>query len=86
MEIGPDRRAARQTTLAAGLALSLTAWDVIQPQLAVDPTPLGPATATKPWLQDEATRIPEGKATLEAFSSRSEQSPAAIQSRATCRI
>src|SRR5271163_1845345 len=63
----------------AGLALLLTTCGVIQPKLATDPNTLAPPTATKSWASEEATRIPGGKATLDAFSARSAPSPAAIQ-------
>src|SRR5271155_4946640 len=64
----------------AGLALLLTTCGVIQPKLATDPNALAPPTATKSWAPEEATRIPGGKATLDAFSARPAPSPAAIQS------
>src|SRR6516225_11743002 len=63
----------------AGSALLLTACGAIQPKLATDPNALAPPSATKSWAPQEATRIPGGKATLDAFSSRSTLSPTAIQ-------
>src|SRR6202045_3236837 len=63
----------------AGLALLLAACGAIQPKLATDPNALAPPTATKSWAPEEATRIPGGKATLDAFSSRSASSLPAIQ-------
>src|SRR5499427_2207727 len=63
----------------AGLALLLAACGAIQPKLATDPNLLAPPTATKLWAPEEATRIPGGKATLDAFSARSAPTPAAIQ-------
>jgi outer membrane protein TolC len=47
--------------------------------LATDPNALAPPTATKSWPPEEAARIPDGKATLEAFSARSISTTAAIQ-------
>jgi outer membrane protein len=52
---------------------------VIQPELATNPNALAPPAAAKPWAPEEAARIPEGKATLEAFSAQPDPSPAAIQ-------
>ena len=63
----------------AGSALLLTACGAIQPKLATDPNALAPPSAIKSWAPQEATRIPGGKATLDAFSSRSTLSPTAIQ-------
>src|SRR5262252_1503801 len=63
----------------AGLALLLAACGAIQPKLATDPNLLAPPTATRSWAPEEATRIPGGKAALDAFSARSVPSPAAIQ-------
>jgi outer membrane protein TolC len=57
----------------------LAACGAIQPKLATDPNALAPPTATKSWAPEEATRIPGGKATLDAFSGRSRPPPAAIQ-------
>jgi outer membrane protein TolC len=62
-----------------GSALLLMACGVVQPKLATDPNALTPPTATKPWAPEEATRIPGGKDTLDAFFSRSAPSPALIQ-------
>ena len=62
-----------------GLALLLAAYGAIQPKLATDPYSLAPPTVTKLWAPEEATRIPGGKATLDAFSARSDPPPAAIQ-------
>jgi outer membrane protein TolC len=61
------------------LALLLAACGAIQPKLATDPNSLAPPTAAKLWAPEEATRIPGGKATLDAFSARSDPPPAAIQ-------
>src|SRR5580704_12277936 len=72
-------RTARLRASLAGLALLLAACGAIQPKLATDPNALAPPTATKSWAPEEATRIPGGKATLDAFSSRSASSPPAIQ-------
>jgi hypothetical protein len=86
-----DPRPAKSTCTArlraspAGLALLLTACGAIQPKLASDPNSLAPPTATKLWAPEEATRIPGGKATLDAFSARSAPAPAAIQPRARLR-
>ena len=63
----------------AGSALLLTACGAIQPKLATDPNALAPPSATKSWAPEEAARIPGGRATLDAFSSRSALSPTAIQ-------
>jgi outer membrane protein len=63
----------------AGLAYLLTACGAIQPKLATDPDSLAPPTATRLWAPEEATRIPGGKATLDAFSARSASSPAGFQ-------
>jgi outer membrane protein TolC len=57
----------------------LAACGAIRPKLAADPDALAPATATKLWSPEEATRIPGGKATLDAFSARSAPAAAAIQ-------
>ena len=65
----------------AGSAGLLAACGAIEPKLATDPNALAPPTAAKSWAPQEATRIPGGKATLEAFSARSAASPAAIQPR-----
>src|SRR5260370_39405857 len=72
----------------AHLRASLAAWagllaacGAIQPKLATDPNALAPPTATKSWAPEEATRIPGGKATLDAFSAPATASPAAIQAR-----
>src|SRR3984893_6244808 len=72
-------RTARLRASLAGLALLLAACGAIQPKLATDPNALAPPTATKSWAPEEATRIPGGKATLDAFSARSAASPAATQ-------
>ena len=64
--------------LLAGLAGLLAACGAIQPKLATDPNAFAPPTATKSWAPEEATRIPGGKATLDAFSARSAPSSAAI--------
>jgi outer membrane protein TolC len=56
----------------------LAACGAIQPKLATDPNAFAPPTATKSWAPEEATRIPGGKATLDAFSARSAPSSAAI--------
>jgi outer membrane protein len=72
-------RPTRLKALVAGLALVVAACGAIQPKLATDPNTLAPPTATKPWASEEATRIPGGKATLEAFSTRSTPSSAPIQ-------
>ncbi len=64
---------------SAGWACLLAACGPIQPKLAIDPNTLAPPTATKSWAPEEATRIPGGKATLDAFSARSPPSPATIQ-------
>jgi outer membrane protein len=72
-------RTARLRASLAGLALLLAACGAIQPKLATDPNALAPPTATKSWAPEEATRIPGGKAALDAFSTRSAPSPAAIQ-------
>src|SRR6202048_1511422 len=63
----------------AGLALLLAACGATEPKLATDPNAFAPPTATKSWAPEEATRIPGGKATLDAFSARPAASPAAIQ-------
>jgi outer membrane protein TolC len=65
--------------LRAGLAGLLAARGAIQPKLATDPNALAPSSATKLWAPEEATRIPGGETTLDAFSGRSTLSPAAIQ-------
>jgi outer membrane protein len=57
----------------------LTACGTIQPRLATDPNALAPPSSTTSWAPAEATRIPGGKATLEAFSARSTATPPAIQ-------
>ncbi len=67
-----------KTSLAGSVGL-LAACGQIQPKLATDPNALAPPTATKSWAPEEATRIPGGMATLDAFSARSAASPAAIQ-------
>ncbi len=51
----------------------------IQPKLATDPNALAPPSATKSWSPEGATRIPSGKATLDAFAAPTQPSPAAIQ-------
>jgi outer membrane protein len=66
-------RPAPQTALMAGLALSLAAC------AAIDPYAAAPPTAAKPWAPEELARIPGGKATLDAFSTQSDQSQASIQ-------
>jgi hypothetical protein len=65
--------------LSAGWACLLAACGAIQPQLAAEPDALAPPFANKPWAPEEAVRIPGAKATLEAFSSRSTATPAAIE-------
>lgn len=65
--------------LSAGWACLLIACGEVQPQLAVDPHALAPPTATKSWAPDGATRIPGGKATLDAFSARPAPRPSDIQ-------
>ena len=70
---------ARLRASPAGLALLLAACGAIQPKLATDPTSLAPPTAAKPWAPEEASRIPGGKATLDAFSARSDPPRATIQ-------
>ena len=65
----------------AGSAGLLAACGAIEPKLATDRNALAPPTAAKSWAPQEATRIPGGKATLDAFSARSAASPAAIQPR-----
>jgi outer membrane protein TolC len=65
--------------LLAGSAGLLAACGAVQPKLATDPNALAPPTATKSWAPEEATRIPGGKATLDAFSARPAPSPAEIQ-------
>jgi outer membrane protein TolC len=67
-----------KVSLAGSVGL-LAACGQIQPKLATDPNSLTPPTATKLWAPEEATRIPGGKATLDAFSARSPPTPAAIQ-------
>jgi outer membrane protein len=67
-----------KTSLAGSVGL-LAACGQIEPKLATDPNALAPLTATKSWEPEEATRIPGGMATLDAFSARSAASPAAIQ-------
>ena len=57
----------------------LAACGTIQPRIATDPNALAPPSATTSWAPAEATRIPGGKATLEAFSARSTATPPAIQ-------
>ena len=57
----------------------LAACGPIQPRLATDPNALAPPSATTSWASAEAARIPGGKATLEAFSTRSTAAPPAIQ-------
>jgi outer membrane protein TolC len=70
---------ARLTASLAGLVLVLAACGAIRPQLATDPHALAPPTATKSWAPEEATRIPGGQATLDAFSARSAPPSSAIQ-------
>jgi outer membrane protein TolC len=65
--------------LSAGSACLLAACGLIQPRLAIDPNALAPPTASKSWAPGEATRIPGGKATLDAFSGRPPSTPAAIE-------
>jgi outer membrane protein len=68
--------------LKASLAAMAGLWagcEAIQPQLATDPNALTPPSATRSWAQEEATRIPGGKSTLDAFAVLSAPSPAAIQ-------
>jgi len=57
----------------AGLALPLAAC------AAINPYALAPPIASKPWAPQEVTGVSDGKATLEAFSAHSDQSPTAIQ-------
>src|SRR6201987_1029802 len=71
-------RTVEPRALLAGLASLLAACGAIQPKLATDPNAFAPPTATKSWAPEEATRIPRGKGTLDAFSARSAPSPAAI--------
>src|SRR6202043_2714133 len=73
------RAAPRLGASLTGVAGMLTACGAIEPKLATDPNALAPPTATKSWAPEEATRIPGGKATLDAFSSRSASSLPAIQ-------
>jgi outer membrane protein TolC len=72
-------RIARLRASLAALAGLLVACGGIQPKLATDPNALAPPSATKSWSPEEATRIPGGKATLDAFSARSAPSAATIQ-------
>ncbi len=72
---------ARLRASLAGLVLVLAACGAIRPQLATVPNALAPPSATKSWAPEEATRIPGGKATLDAFSGWSAPSPSAIQPR-----
>jgi outer membrane protein len=65
--------------LSVSWACLLAACGPIQPQLAINPDASAPPTATTPWAPEEATRIPGGKATLDAFSARSAPTPGAIQ-------
>ena len=67
--------------LLAGLAGLLAACGAIQPKLATHPNAFAPSSATKLWAPEQATRIPGGKAALDAFSGRSILSPAALQPR-----
>jgi outer membrane protein TolC len=76
---GPKSLHPARLAFVVGSALLLVACGVVQPKLATDPNALTPPTATKPWAPEEATRIPGGKATLDAFSGRSAPSPALIQ-------
>jgi outer membrane protein TolC len=61
------------------LAGFLASCGGIQPKLATDPNALAPPSSTKSWAPEEATRIPGGKATLDAFSARPTPTPAAIE-------
>lgn len=70
---------AQLTASLAGLAGLLAGCEAIQPNLATDPNALTPPSATRLWAPEEATRIPGGKSTLEAFAVSSAPSPAAIQ-------
>jgi len=72
-------RTAQLKASLAGLAGLLAGCEAIQPQLAKDPNALTPPSATRSWAPEEATRIPGGKSTLDAFAVRSGSSPAAIQ-------
>jgi outer membrane protein len=72
-------RTAHLSASLAGWAGLLAACGAVQPKLATDPNALAPLSATRSWAPEEATRIPGGKATLDAFSARSAASPAAIQ-------
>jgi outer membrane protein len=65
--------------LSASWACLLAACGAIQPQLALDPNALAPPTATTSWAPEEATRIPGGTATLDAFSARSAPTPGEIR-------
>jgi hypothetical protein len=65
--------------LSAGWACLLAGCGEFQPRLAMDPNALAPPTATKSWAPEEATRIPGGKATLDAFSAQSAPTLSAIQ-------
>src|SRR5262249_29923778 len=44
-----------------------------------NPQPRPPPTESNPWAPEEVTGVSAGKATLEAFSAHSDQSPTAIQ-------
>jgi outer membrane protein len=63
----------------SGWACLLAGCGAFQPQLATDPDALAPPTGTTSWTLGEATRIPGGNATLDAFSAQSAPGPAAIQ-------
>src|SRR5262249_26081548 len=62
-----------------GASPASLACGAIEPKLATDPNALAPPTATKSWAPEEATRIPGGEATLDAFSAPSAASPDATQ-------